>query len=214
MKRIFISYSRTDRDFARRLAKSLAELGADVWIDYEDIPAGKKWSTAIQQGLDSSDGMLVLVSPESMASSNVEDEWQYFLDSGRPVIPILYKPAKFHFQLHRLQYVDFAEQRFGDAFAKLLDELSAKGISLMVESAEDTWIYDVKVRSKPPKKELEYIADSKKETMPSFRLRKPVLEKTRPERAAQAPNFLLAGIGLLVLALLVIGILLSLPYLQ
>src|SRR5688572_8562036 len=133
MKRIFVSYSRQDRDFANRLAQSLADLGADVWIDYEDIPAGRKWSSAIQEGLDTSDGLLVLISPESMISSNVEDEWQYFIDSGRPVIPILYKPAKIHFQLHRLQYIDFSTQRFGDAFAKLLDELSLKGIALQVE---------------------------------------------------------------------------------
>jgi hypothetical protein len=37
--RIFISYSRHDEDFARRLATSLSDMGADVWIDVEDIPA-------------------------------------------------------------------------------------------------------------------------------------------------------------------------------
>lgn len=214
MKRVFISYSRNDREFARRLAKSLAEVGADVWIDYEDIPAGNKWSTAIQQGLDSSDGLLVIVSPDSMLSSNVEDEWQYFLDSGKPVIPILYKAAKFHFQLHRLQYVDFASQRFGDAFSKLLDELATKGIPLQVETAEDTWIWEIKARSKPPKKELEYLEDAKRATFPSLKVRKPVLEKTLPVKAQAPQNFLLLGAGLLILAALVVGILLYLPYLK
>jgi hypothetical protein len=49
MARIFISYSRVDEAFARQLAKTLSEYGADVWIDVEDIPAGMKWSSAIQQ---------------------------------------------------------------------------------------------------------------------------------------------------------------------
>ncbi|MBZ0299904.1 MAG: toll/interleukin-1 receptor domain-containing protein [Anaerolineae bacterium] len=40
MARIFISYSRTDEDFARHLAEALSNMGADVWIDIEDIPAG------------------------------------------------------------------------------------------------------------------------------------------------------------------------------
>lgn len=52
MARVFISYSRKDEAFARWLAASLSQLGADVWIDIEDIPAGMKWSSAIQQGLD------------------------------------------------------------------------------------------------------------------------------------------------------------------
>src|SRR5262245_58227367 len=55
MARIFISYSRKDEAFSRRLAASLSQLGADVWIDVEDIPSGMKWSRAIQEGLDVSD---------------------------------------------------------------------------------------------------------------------------------------------------------------
>jgi hypothetical protein len=175
MNRIFISYSRQDREFARRLAKSLEELGADVWIDYEDISAGQKWSSAIQEGLDSSHGLLVLISPDAMSSSNVEDEWQYFIDSGRPVIPILYKPAKIHFQLHRLQYVDFSAQRFGDAFAKLLDELTLKGIPIHVETVEETWIYDVK-RSNFPRKVTPQAAstgEDSKATVPMIETRPP-----------------------------------------
>jgi hypothetical protein len=196
MKRIFISYSRLDRDFATRLAKSLAEVGADVWIDYEDIPAGLKWSSAIQEGLDTSDGLLVIISPEAMVSSNVEDEWQYFLDSKRPVIPILHKPAKIHFQLHRLQYVDFSVTRFGDAFSKLLDELRLKGIPLEVEEAEETAIYDVR-RSKPPKRSPDELPDSMKATAPSMKviqptepsihLKKPVLNK--PSLPARESRF-------------------------
>jgi hypothetical protein len=210
MKRIFISYSRLDRDFARRLAKSLAELGADVWIDYEDIAAGRKWSSAIQEGLDTSDGLLVVISPDSMASSNVEDEWQYFLDSGKPVIPILYKAAKFHFQLHRLQYIDFSNQRFGDSFGKLLDELKLKGIPLLVEEAEDTAIVDLR-RSKPPKKDLAYIPESQLPTAPSIRVKKPILERTEENKKADTgsslrpvmlPLLLIAGLSGILAALI------------
>jgi hypothetical protein len=212
MKRIFISYSRLDRDFATRLAKSLADLGADVWIDYEDIPAGLKWSSAIQEGLDTSDGLLVIISPESMVSSNVEDEWQYFLDSKRPVIPILYKPAKIHFQLHRLQYVDFSVTRFGDAFGKLLDELRLKGIPLDVEEAEETAIYDVR-RSKPPKRSPDELPESMKATAPSMKvmsptepsinLKKPVLQKPsshEEESGLSVGRWLLLGLLLLAIA--------------
>ncbi len=130
MARLFISYSRTDEAFARRLAESFSALGVDVWIDVEDIPAGMKWSSAIQQGLNQAELMLVIISPASMASTNVEDEWQYFLDKKKPVIPVRWLPADVHFQLNRLQYIDFYQQPYDVAFARLLAELKRKGFDL------------------------------------------------------------------------------------
>src|SRR5258708_38103408 len=132
MARAFISYSRKDVDFARRLTNDLVKLGVDIWIDLEDIPAGLKWSTAIQQGLTSSDIMMLVVSPDSIASTNVEDEWQYFLDKHKPLIPVLWKPAELHFQLQRIQYIDFHSQVYNVAFKQLLAELEHKGAKLSV----------------------------------------------------------------------------------
>ncbi len=130
MPRVFISYSRTDEPFARRLATSLSQMGADIWIDVEDIPAGMKWSSAIQQGLDTGDLLTVIISPESMASRNVEDEWQYYLDHNKPVIPVLLRPAKIHFQLNRIQYIDFHSQPYDAALYQLYSELRRKGLFL------------------------------------------------------------------------------------
>jgi formylglycine-generating enzyme required for sulfatase activity len=130
MARIFISYSRMDESFARRLAASLSNLGADVWIDVEDIPAGMKWSSAIQQGLDNAELMIVIISPDSMTSRNVEDEWQYYLDHGKPIIPVLLHPAQVHFQLSRIQYVDFHNQEYDTAVRRLHTELARKGVPL------------------------------------------------------------------------------------
>src|SRR5688572_7554798 len=128
--RIFISYSRNDVSCARQIAASLDKLGADVFLDVDDIPAGMKWSRAIQDGLDSAQVMLVILSPESMDSSNVEDEWQYFLDHDKPVIPILWEPCKIHFQLNRIQYIDFRNQDFETALRNLHAELSRQGVTL------------------------------------------------------------------------------------
>ncbi len=129
MSSVFISYSRKDELLARRLATALSDQGFEVWIDVEDIPAGMKWSRAIQQGLDSADAMVVLISPDSMASTNVEDEWQYFLDQRKPVIPALVREAKVHFQLSRIQYIDFLHQPAETGFAQLVDELMRKGLT-------------------------------------------------------------------------------------
>jgi TIR domain len=122
--RIFISYIRKDESFARKLAARLSDYGVKVWLDTNDIPAGMNWSTAIQEGLKHCDQMLLIISPDSMASKNVADEWQYYLDHSKPIIPILLRPADIHFQLSRLQYIDFSNLTFDQAFQKLQVELA------------------------------------------------------------------------------------------
>ena len=112
MPSIFISYSRVDQAFAVELASELTDAGADVWLDLDDIAAGVNWSQAIQAGLDESDARLILLSPDAMASENVRDEWQYAKDQGTVLIPILWRPTRVHFQLHRLQFIDFHNQEF------------------------------------------------------------------------------------------------------
>jgi hypothetical protein len=132
MNRVFISYSRKDNHFARRIADSLADAGIDVWIDVEDIPSGIKWSTAIQEGLITSKVLVVIISPDSMASRNVEDEWQYFLDKDKLVVPILWRPAEIHFQLNRIQYINFYTQPYNVALLRLYEELKRAGVKINI----------------------------------------------------------------------------------
>src|SRR5690349_20472582 len=89
-----------------------------------------KWSTAIQNGLKECDAMIVILSPESMASNNVEDKWHYYLDKKKKLFPLRLKPAEVHFQLTRIQYVDFYEQNFAVAFIKLCAELQRHGFAI------------------------------------------------------------------------------------
>ncbi len=127
--RIFISYSRQDRPFALRLAHSLHSIGVVTWMDMEDIPAGVKWGTGIQEGLKTCDLMIVIISPASMASQHVEDEWSYFVDEKKPLIPVRWKPAKIHYQLRRIQSIDFFSQEYALAFRRLCVEIYHIGLN-------------------------------------------------------------------------------------
>jgi hypothetical protein len=130
MARVFISYSRKDEPFVRRIATDLDGYGVSVWLDVDEIPAGMKWSAAIQEGLITCDAMIIVISPDSMASRNVEDEWQYYLDRAKPLIPVRRAPADIHFQLNRLQYIDFHEQEYDIALGLLRAELERHGLTL------------------------------------------------------------------------------------
>jgi hypothetical protein len=127
--KVFISYSRKDEVFVHKLVDSLSKAGADIWIDVEDIPSGMKWSTAIQEGLDTCHIMVVVISPDSMASRNVEDEWQYYMDERKIILPVLCRPAKIHFQLKRIQYIDFYQRPYDMAFERLCGDIKTKTVS-------------------------------------------------------------------------------------
>jgi hypothetical protein len=132
MSQLFISYSRADEAFARQLAHSLLAADADAWLDQEDIRSGEDWSDAIQRGLERSQIMLLILSPDSMASSNVADEWKYYHSQKKPIIPLLWKPTPVHFQLQRLQYVDFHTQAYEVALNQLYRALTSQAVSLSV----------------------------------------------------------------------------------
>ncbi|MEM9954975.1 MAG: toll/interleukin-1 receptor domain-containing protein [Chloroflexota bacterium] len=121
--KVFISYSRQDELFARRLANWLNKGGLQVWIDREDIDSGKKWSSAIQEGLEQSEIMILLISEPAMQSVNVEDEWQYFLDKDKVIIPLLLEEVEIPYQLRRIQYIDFSRK---GQFAKAKQRLKAE----------------------------------------------------------------------------------------
>lgn len=123
--KIFVSYSRHDEAFASKIAIWLANtLNMGVWIDIDDIQPGVKWSAAIQDGLDNCEVMVVIVTPEAMDSINVEDEWQYFIDLGKPVVPILLRSAPVPYQLRRIQWIDFSEKdEYNNSLRQLIVEL-------------------------------------------------------------------------------------------
>lgn len=131
MTKIFISHSSTDNDFARQLAQALTDVGIDVWIDLANIPAGMKWNNAIQQGLKECEAMIVILSPEAMASENVGDEWLYFHTRKKKIFTVLWKLTEdIHFQLEPIQYVNFHKTTFTDAFAKLCADLQRQRIAV------------------------------------------------------------------------------------
>jgi hypothetical protein len=103
----FISYSREDSEFALRMAKDLKAAGANVWLDQLDIQPGQRWARALQEAISNAPRFLVILSPASVNSTNVEDEVAFALEEHKTIIPVLYRDCKVPFQLRPFQYADF-----------------------------------------------------------------------------------------------------------
>lgn len=130
-KTTFISYSRVDTDFVVKLAKELRKEGVDLWLDQIDIGPGDRWDKAVQKALKECHSLLIIYSPDSVASENVLDEVYYVLGEKRKVIPVLYKNCDIPFRLKRLQYIDFTEN-YGQGMKKLVP-LMTNGINEPIE---------------------------------------------------------------------------------
>src|SRR5258708_5710202 len=121
---VFICYSRSDKQFAAQLVEDLSQYDLIVWMDVRSIPTGANWDAEVQKGLDTSDVMLVLLSPASTASQNVADERSYFIEKNKPIVPIMVIPCEVPFLLSRRQRVDFTvDYKLG--FQQLLRSLAA-----------------------------------------------------------------------------------------
>lgn len=123
-QQIFVSYSRKDDLFVRKLTRHLKEHRFNVWLDVFNIRAGTSWARQIGEALDHCQIMLLILSPDSLASENVEDEWNYYLDKKKTIVPIVYRKCDIPYRLFKLQHINFAELTYGSALTQLIANLN------------------------------------------------------------------------------------------
>ena len=126
---LFVSYSRRDSEITKWLVADLEQAGYGVWRDTDDIRGGEKWRRSIVEGLRGSRVVVVLVSPHSVASANVERELSLAQDAGTQIIPVLIAPAAipdaFQYLLAGVQMPDTTHMTRGQRAALVLNELAA-----------------------------------------------------------------------------------------
>ena len=122
----FLSYSRSDEQVALRLAKDLRTAGIGIWVDQLDIRPGEQWDRAIERALRECCGLLVVLSPRSVASNNVADEISYAIDAGKSVLPVMIEKVPLPLRLNRMQRVD-ATSDYDSALLRVREELTRLG---------------------------------------------------------------------------------------
>ena len=127
MQRIFVSYSRKDIDFARKLAGDLEKAGYDVWWDITDLRGGDDWVRTIPTAIETSQFILVVLSPNSVDSEWVEKEYTQALSLRKKIVPIMLAPCNVPFALNTINYANFAQGEYEENFKNLLDALGYTG---------------------------------------------------------------------------------------
>lgn len=120
---LFISYSRRETLFANDLYHSLTEKGQACWLDYRNLVPGYAWLEQIEDGIEDSSVVLVVVSKASLASANVRREYEYALSLKKRVILAVFQAEPLPPSLQGLEWVDFRGS-FSKGVSNLLEMIS------------------------------------------------------------------------------------------
>lgn len=123
---VFLSHHSADKPWVIALKAELVERGLTVWLDHDEIRPGDRFVEALQNGVQNSRNIVVIVSPGSTRSKWVQDEWERALqlanssETNVRVIPCLLSGGSVPGFLATRQFVDF---RNSARFDEAVDEL-------------------------------------------------------------------------------------------
>src|SRR5690606_36699393 len=105
MTRVFISYRRDDQPFADYIRSHIASLGYDTWMDAYNIKKGAIWTDAINAGLETSDVVVGIMTPEAVDSRNVKNEWDWAIINNKPLLLLMLRPTKIPMNYISINYI-------------------------------------------------------------------------------------------------------------
>lgn len=135
---IFISYSRKDGDFARRLNLAFQKAEKTTWFDQESISTGVDFEKEILKGIKNSDNFLFLISPDSVTSPYCENEVEHALKLNKKVITLVVRETPDHLVPQGLQTIhraDYTKQGFDGSFKELLKAINLDRVHVQMHTA-------------------------------------------------------------------------------
>jgi TIR domain len=123
MADVFISYSRKDKDFVRRLDESLKSRSREAWVDWEDIRPTEEWMQAIYAAIEGADTFVFVLTPDSVASVVCGREIAHAAMNNKRMVPIVARDVNAHTVPEALAKLNWIFFRESDDFEKATDTL-------------------------------------------------------------------------------------------
>jgi hypothetical protein len=120
---VFVSYSRADAEFVRRLDASLTRRDRAAWVDWKDIPLTAEWLEEIRSGIEAADNFVFVISPDSVKSTICQKEIEHAAANNKRLIPILYRPVANDLIPEPLSRLNFVFMRDSDDFESSFNAL-------------------------------------------------------------------------------------------
>jgi TonB family protein len=120
---VFISYSRKDKEFVRRLHEVLSQRDREAWVDWEDIQPTEEWMQAIYGAIEGADTFIFALTPDSLASITCGREMAHAAAHNKRMVPIVARDVKTDTVPEALAKLNWIFCRDGDDFEKAADAL-------------------------------------------------------------------------------------------
>jgi WD40 repeat protein len=159
MNDVFISYSRRDKVFVQKLYECLKDANRTVWADWDSIPASSDWDAEIKQGIQETNSVIFVLSPEWIKSNECRKEMVHAVAMGKRLFPVLYLAVDPQDVPPELAKINWVYMRESDDFDKGFQTLC---------SAMDTDLDWIKTHTRIQVRALEW---ERKNRKPSFALR-------------------------------------------
>lgn len=98
--KIFISYSRKDKQFVRKLNDAIDAADIDAWVDWEGIPLSSDWMAEISAAIEGGDAFVFVISPDSLKSQICMNELELGIKNNKKIIPVLYREPEKRQKMH------------------------------------------------------------------------------------------------------------------
>lgn len=123
-KNIFISFDFADQDKVRYIVEQLEnKYNISCWICLKDVVGGQKYKKEIDIAIDNSDALVVVISKDSIESTEVPKEVGLALTKDKPVIPFRLDESELRgelaYDLIGTNYVDGTVPTFDDRIEDL-----------------------------------------------------------------------------------------------
>ncbi|SDC67039.1 WD40 repeat [Cupriavidus sp. YR651] len=213
---VFISYSRRNTDFVRRLHEGMVAHGRETWVDWEGIPPTADWMNEIHAAIDAAEAVAFVLSPDSIKSAVCLQELEHALAQNKRLIPLVCQevnPGETPPALARLNWVFFTGDDFDKALQTLLSAVDTDldwvkaHTRLLVRAAE--WDRKARepslaLRGADLKAAEQWLTEGPTKSPPPTELQtRYVIESRR--LAVRRRTFLLSGVGVALIVSAVLG---------
>lgn len=127
---VFLSYKSQDHNWVESLKESLELRGVRVWLDRDQIRPGDQFVRALENGLETSRAVALVITPKSLSSGWVQDEYSRAVSLANQrqlqLIPVLLRNAELPGFLSNRQNVDFRDD---STFEQNVDRLVWPGVT-------------------------------------------------------------------------------------
>ncbi len=123
----FISYSRIDKDFVKKLFDRFKSEQLDPWLDSDDLTPAGFWRQEVMVAIQACNDFLFCISPTSCLSPECSRELEHALALEKRIIPLVVMPTPkdlVHPGLREINWL-FFDKEFDAPFKQLLEVLEA-----------------------------------------------------------------------------------------